>query len=417
MRIAVIGGGAAGFFGALSASFHYPNAQIAIYEATQKPLEKVRISGGGRCNVTHHCFDPAELCANYPRGFKELRGPFNRFGPGDTVEWFENQGVKLKVEPDGRMFPTSDNSETIISALRNAAAESNIEIHLGARVKSITAIKKDSSANVFTITFHDRSQIECDRILLSTGSSPQGYRFASELGHEIIPGAPSLFTFKIKDERLTELAGVSFESVSLKLVVGNKHTFKARKTFKQSGPALITHWGLSGPAVLKLSAWGARALNEQKYQAELIINFLPESNTIKIRKEFDQRKQHHPRKRIIGDNPFPIPNRYWKRIVSLSVIDEKTTWANLTSNSVTALTNELAQASFKVNGKGIFKEEFVTCGGVKLSEVDFKTLQSKICSGLFFAGEILDIDGITGGFNFQNAWTTSWIAGSSMGLS
>ncbi len=409
MRIAIIGGGAAGYFGAISAATNFPTANVTLYEATQKPLAKVRISGGGRCNVTHHCFDPVLLCKNYPRGAKELRGPFSRFQPLDTIDWFERHGVTLKTESDGRMFPTTDNSNTIVSCLQNAALEAGVDIQLGQRVKSIAVEKEEFGGNCFALTLHDGSQLKYDIALLTTGSSPRGYDFANNLGHSLVPCVPSLFTFKIRDERLEGLAGVSFASVNLELKTGEK------RALKQSGPALITHWGLSGPAVLKLSAWGARALHENHYRARLSINFLPNENETSIRNTFSERRQGQPRKRVSSDNPVAVPNRYWKRIVELSGVDVETTWANITAKAISAIIGELTGASFLMAGKGVFKEEFVTCGGIKLSEVDFKTMESKVCPGLYFAGEILDIDGITGGFNFQNAWTTAAIAGNSIG--
>ena len=415
VRIAIIGGGAAGFFGAISAATHAPEADIVLYEATQKPLAKVRISGGGRCNVTHHCFDPAELCKNYPRGARELRGPFSRFQPRDTVEWFEEHGVRLKSESDGRMFPVSDDSETIVSCLIQVAKEKNINIQTGARIRDVFPQKDRKGGRAFIVTLNDGREAEYDKVLVATGSAKQGYRFAEALGHGIVPCVPSLFTFKVADSRLHDLAGVSFNNVSLVLNLISKTG--AERVFKQSGPLLITHWGLSGPAVLKLSAWGARELYDNHYTADLTVNFLPRHNERDLLEIIRARKNSHPKKHVSSDNQFAsdaIPNRYWKRIAEISGADERTTWASITGATISMLIAELRQAQFVVRGKGIFKDEFVTCGGVKLSEVDFRTMQSKTCPGLFFAGEILDIDGITGGFNFQNAWTTGWLAGSAI---
>jgi len=416
MRIAIIGGGAAGFFGALSAATHSPKAQIVIYEATHKPLAKVRISGGGRCNITHHCFDPVELCKNYPRGAKELRGPFSHFQPQDTVAWFQSHGVQLQTESDGRMFPVSNDSETIVACLSKTASEKGIEVRPGSRVKDIQVQKRKSGAYGFTVTLeNDKPETEdntrYDKVLIATGSSRPGYRLAAELGHSIVPCVPSLFTFKVADPRLRGLAGVSFNEAALTLKVANN------SIFKQSGPLLITHWGLSGPAILKLSAWGARALSDSCYSAELSVNFLPGLNESSLLETLRERKQSHPKKHLSGDNPLAsagMPNRYWKRIIEISGADGQTTWANLKSATISAIITELNRAQFTVRGKGAFKDEFVTCGGVKLSEIDFQTMQSKVCPGLFCAGEILDIDGATGGFNFQNAWTTGWIAGRGM---
>lgn len=410
MRIAIIGGGAAGFFGAITAATQDPSAKIVIFEATQQPLEKVLISGGGRCNVTHHCFDPAELVKNYPRGHKELRGPFSRFQPRDTVEWFESRGVKLKVESDGRIFPTTDDSRTIADCLINAARERGVEIRLGARVKDIRRSESGQTGasaahGAFDIECHGRPIEQFDCVLLATGSAHQGFRFAEHLGHTIVPGVPSLFTFKITDKRLDGLAGLSFDNIHLTMAdpAGNR--------LEQSGPLLITHWGLSGPAVLKLSAWGARILHDCNYHATLTVNFVPALSAEQMYERILRHREMNPRKHISTENALPVPLRFWRRIVETVGVSEEMIWSHLAREDMQAIIAQLAQGQYAIRGKGIFKEEFVTCGGVDLIEVDFKTMQSKLCPGLFFAGEILDIDGVTGGFNFQNAWTTGWIAG------
>ena len=408
MRIAVAGGGAAGFFGAISAATHNSSAEITLFESTHKPLHKVLISGGGRCNVTYHCFDPAELARNYPRGNKELLGPFNRFQPSDTVAWFEKQGVRLKVEQDGRMFPVTNQSSTVVDCLLNAARASGVQVRLGARVKSIQAAVAAKDAPQFEIELQDGVRQRYDRLLLATGSSPHGHRLAETLGHTIVPCVPSLFTFKVTDSRLDGLAGISFENVKLTLTDNDKNQLE------QSGGLLITHWGLSGPAVLKLSAWGARMLQRSNYKAELLINLLPDYSADHLYRELLAYKEQNSRKRVQKEPVFPVPGRYWSRIVQFVGIAEETTWTNVSKGALTALVSELSGGRFAVSGKGIFKEEFVTCGGVNLKEVDFKTMQSKLSPGLYFAGEVLDIDGITGGFNFQSAWTTGWIAGSSI---
>jgi len=408
VRIAVAGGGAAGFFGAISAATHNSSAEITLFESTHKLLHKVRISGGGRCNVTYHCFDPAELARNYPRGNKELLGPFNRFQPSDTVAWFEKQGVRLKVEQDGRMFPVTNQSSTVVDCLLNAARASGVQVRLGARVKSIQAAVAAKDAPQFEIELQDGVRQRYDRLLLATGSSPHGHRLAETLGHTIVPCVPSLFTFKVTDSRLDGLAGISFENVKLTLTDNDKNQLE------QTGGLLITHWGLSGPAVLKLSAWGARMLQRSNYKAELLINLLPDYSADHLYRELLAYKEQNSRKRVQKEPVFPVPGRYWSRIVQFVGIAEETTWTNVSKGALTALVSELSGGRFAVSGKGIFKEEFVTCGGVNLKEVDFKTMQSKLSPGLYFAGEVLDIDGITGGFNFQSAWTTGWIAGSSI---
>lgn len=407
MRIAIIGGGAAGFFAAVSAATHERTAEIVLFEGTHKPLHKVRISGGGRCNVTHHCFDPTELIKCYPRGSKELLGPFTRFQAQDTVAWFEKEGVRLKTEEDGRMFPVTDESATVVDSLLNAARRLRVQIRLGARVKTIQLVS-DGDSRSFEIELQDGVPERYGKVLLATGNIPQGHRLAESLGHTIVPCVPSLFTFKVSDSRLEGLAGISFEKAKFTL------SDKDGNQLEQEGDLLITHWGLSGPAVLKLSAWGAGMLQRCNYHADLTINFLPDSSADKIYQKLVIYKEQNSRKRVQTEAVFAIPARYWSRMVQAVGIAEETIWAHLIKDAMRAIVAELTGARFAVSGKGIFKEEFVTCGGVSLKEVDFKTMQSKVVPGLYFAGEILDIDGITGGFNFQSAWTTGWIAGLSM---
>lgn len=408
VRIAVAGGGAAGFFGAISAATHNPSAEIVLLEATHQPLNKVRISGGGRCNVTYHCFDPLELAQGYPRGSKELLGPFSRFQPRDTMAWFESKGVRLKTEEDRRVFPVTDQSSTVVDCLLNTARKLGVQVRLGARVKNIQNINSAKNIPQFEIELQSGARERFDLVLLTTGNSPQGHRLAQALGHNIVPCVPSLFTFKISDSRLEGLAGISFEKVKLTL------TGSEGNQLEQTGPLLITHWGLSGPAVLKLSAWGARMLHKSHYQAGLVVNLLPDFSAEELYRKLVAYKEQNSKKRISTEPVFSIPGRYWSKIVQLVGIPEETIWANLSKEAMSALLSELTCGHFAVSGKGIFKEEFVTCGGVNLKEVDFKTMQSKLCPGLYLAGEILDIDGITGGFNFQSAWTTGWIAGISM---
>lgn len=405
IKVVVIGGGAAGFFGAINCANTHPHAEVILLEAGQQFLAKVRISGGGRCNVTHACFDSAQFVQNYPRGGKALRGAFSRFQAKDTVEWFTDKGVTLKTEEDGRMFPITDNSETIVNCLIETAKAAGVKIKTQARVTEIKFDSQDEN-NSFEITLKSGEILTADRLLLATGSNPLGYRWAQQLGHKIIPPVPSLFTFNITDERLKDLAGISVNNAKIKL---------PKAKLEQTGPLLITHWGLSGPAVLKLSAWGARFLQDCRYQTSLIINWLPQSNPEVLREELLAVKSQLPHRVVSSSCPVMIPRRLWKQLTLAVGIDEQKRWGEVSNKVLNQLIPELTQGEYQVNGKGVFKEEFVTCGGVSLKEVNFKTMESRCCPNLFFAGEILDIDGVTGGFNFQSAWTTGWLAGQAMG--
>jgi predicted Rossmann fold flavoprotein len=398
--VIVIGGGAAGFFAAISFAETKKYNQVTLLEAGNEPLSKVKISGGGRCNVTHHCFNPSDLVTYYPRGAKELRGAFSRFQPQDTVKWFAEHGVKLKTEPDGRMFPITDNSQTIIDCLINTAINNGVKLLTRTPVKSVT-----KQENQFFVTLKSGEIFKSDLLLIATGSNPSGYSFAQSLGHKIIPPVPSLFTFKIKDQRLENLAGISVKNVQLKL--GN--TGKIR--LEQQGDLLITHWGISGPVTLKLSAWGARILNENKYKLPLIINWISNYNQETLTQKILDIKENNSKKHIFSYSQFNLPKRLWQNLVKFVGISEQKTWAELSKKELNKLTEELTKGRYYIEGKGVFKEEFVTCGGVSLKEINFSTMESKKCPGLYFAGEILDIDGVTGGFNFQSAWTTGWIAG------
>ncbi|MDJ0515030.1 MAG: NAD(P)/FAD-dependent oxidoreductase [Trichodesmium sp. MO_231.B1] len=407
LKIVVVGGGAAGFFGALAAAdipCNSPDTHVTILEAGRQPLAKVRISGGGRCNVTHACFDPAIFIQNYPRGSKALRGAFTRFQARDTVEWFAARGVQLKTEADGRMFPTTDDSTTIVECLTKVALSKGINIRTGAAVVSVKCKTTDEGGNLFVVELRSGEFLECDRLLLATGSSPIGHRLAKGLGHKVVPPVPSLFTFNISDLRLKDLAGISVENVCLQL---------PKAKLKQIGPVLVTHWGLSGPATLKLSAWGARFLYENNYQSDLLINWLSNINPEDIRTKLLEFKSSE-KKAIVNSCPFSLPRRLWERLVIAADIDSQKRWAELSNKVINKLILELTQGKYEIRGKGVFKEEFVTCGGVSLKEVNFKTMESRCCQGLYFAGEILDIDGVTGGFNFQSAWTTGWLAGQSI---
>ncbi len=406
LRVVVIGGGAAGFFGAITCATAHPSAQVTLLEAAPEVLGKVRISGGGRCNVTHHCFDPAVLVQHYPRGGKALRGAFSRFQPKDTIAWYEMRGVRLKTEADGRMFPTTDDSATIVDCLLKEARQ------VGVRIQTRTPVQAVAQDETGFVLFSPRSPdpLRCDRLLLATGSSRQGYRIATALGHTVAPPVPSLFTFTIPDRALHELAGIAIDPVILKLTVPQA------APLTQTGPLLITHWGLSGPAVLKLSAWGARLLHDHQYRATVQVNWLPHLSLEQVQHQLKTTRSEVPKRAIANHCPFDFPKRLWRYWLAKANLDDTTPWANLPNKALNRLAETLSRDSFAVQGKGIFKEEFVTCGGVTLSEVDFKTMASRRCRGLFLAGEVLDIDGVTGGFNFQSAWTTGWLAGQAIGM-
>jgi predicted Rossmann fold flavoprotein len=404
-KIIIIGGGAAGFFAAITAAIAYSHASVILLETGREFLTKVRISGGGRCNVTHHCFEPSQLVQYYPRGGKALRGAFSRFQPRDTIAWFKSRDIILKTEADGRMFPITDDSATIANCLLETAKEYGVHLRPNSAVKSLQKIE-----NQFWIELKNGEILKGDRVLIATGSNPMGYRWAEALGHQIQEPVPSLFTFNIKDARLTDLAGITVENVRVSLVGPDK------KKLEQTGPLLITHWGMSGPAILKLSAWGARLLHDHKYQMPLIINWLPNYNRETLQAILLETQKSQSRKQILTISPVEIPKRLWQSLVTFIGIDSKIVWADLSKKALNNLLIELLQGEYLIQGKGVFKEEFVTCGGVNLREINFKTMESKKCPGLFFAGEVLDIDGVTGGFNFQSAWTTGWLVGQAIGI-
>jgi len=398
----IIGGGPAGFFAAIRCAELNPDLRVLILEKAQTTLGKVLISGGGRCNVTHACFDPTELIKFYPRGGNELRGAFARFQPVDMVEWLEKHGVRLKTESDGRMFPVTDSSKTIAECLRSAAEKLGVKILLGANV---LGVEKDSGAG-FKLTVRESRadlHLQTKRLLIATGGDSKSREIIQALGHSIVEPVPSLFTFNIKDKRINGLAGLSVENVTLKM-----------ESVTTKGALLITHWGMSGPAVLKCSAWGARVLAEKKYRAKLIVNWLGETSFDKALDILTRNKewQENARKKVMANPAFSqIPARLWKQLTEF--VGEKN-WGDVSKPELRKLAQELSAGEFNIEGKGQFKEEFVTCGGVNLKEVNFKTMQSRVTEDLFFAGEVLDIDGVTGGFNFQSAWTTGWIAGGAM---
>lgn len=400
--VIVVGGGPAGFFAAIRCAELNPKLGVLIIEKASQTLGKVLISGGGRCNVTHACFEPAQLITYYPRGGTELRGAFSRFQPRDTVKWFEARGVKLKTEADGRMFPVTDDSNTIVECLRESAREAGVRVELRT---SLLGVEKGLGGG-FRLEVQREAKrfiIQTKKLLIATGSDRKTLEVVRSLGHTITEPVPSLFTFNIRDKRIEGLSGVSVENVTLKM-----------DSITTRGALLITHWGLSGPAVLRLSAWGARELFERKYRARLIVNWLDDYSFDKALEVLGRNKEwkENARKKVASAPAFSqIPLRLWKQLMHF--LGEKN-WGDVSKAELRRLAQELTAGEFLIEGKGQFKEEFVTCGGVSLKEVDFKTMQSRIVENLFFAGEVLDIDGITGGFNFQSSWTTGWLAGGAL---
>jgi predicted Rossmann fold flavoprotein len=391
--IIIVGGGAAGFFTAINIVEKNPKLKVAILERGAEVLQKVRISGGGRCNVTHAIFEPNELVKFYPRGEKELRGPFHQFCSGDTIEWFEKHGVELKIEADGRMFPVSNSSQTIIDCFLKATQKLGIAVLTGQSVQSI--FKKESEWKIETQT----ENYLAEKLILATGSNPKIWEMLQSFGHAVITPVPSLFTFNIKDSRIKELPGVAAQV-----------TVKVKNTkLTSTGPLLITHWGMSGPAILKLSAWGARILHDKNYQFTIFVNWLNDADQEEVEKKLKELKQEHAKKSVSKKSPFEITNRLWESLVLASGIEVETKWADLSKTQLQNLANQLTNGTFQVNGKSTFKEEFVTAGGIDLKEINFKTMESKLHKNLYFAGEIVNIDAITGGFNFQNAWTSGFI--------
>ena len=409
--IIIVGGGAAGFFTAINIVEKNPKLKVAILERGKSVLEKVRISGGGRCNVTHACFVPNDLVKFYPRGEKELRGPFHQFCTGDTIEWFENHGVDLKIEDDGRMFPTSNSSQTIIDCFLNATQKLGISVLTSQSVQSV--FKKDNLWKIETSRSVGTENYITEKLILATGSNPKIWELLQKFGHTVVSPVPSLFTFNIKDSRIKELPGVSAQ-VSVKV----KDT-----KLETSGPLLITHWGMSGPAILKLSAWGARILFDKNYQFSILINWLNDIDAEDCEKILKDYKLENAKKSVSKRSPFSsITTRLWENLVIGSGLDTSTVlgetkdtkWADLNKNQIQNLVNQLTNCSFQVNGKSTFKEEFVTAGGIDLKEINFKTMQSKLHENLFFVGEIVNIDAVTGGYNFQNAWTSGFIVAESI---
>jgi predicted Rossmann fold flavoprotein len=399
--VVIVGGGAAGVFAAIACA--EAGGDVMVIERGARPLAKVRISGGGRCNVTHACFEPRALAAHYPRGAKALLGPLEAFGPRDTVAWFEARGVRLKAEPDGRMFPVSDSSETIVECLLGVARTAGVRLRVGTEVGAIS--RRDDGG--FAVTLAGGETLYCERVLLATGGcrTGAGGALARALGHTLEPPVPSLFTFTVETPWVRELAGVSVAAAEV-AVTGTR--------LRERGALLLTHWGVSGPAVLRLSAWGARALHALDYRFALRVNWLPELDASGLTGALAATRREQTARLVVNAPIPPLPGRLWEQLVLAAGIARKTRWAELTRDATRALAAQLSGAELAVTGKSFNKDEFVTCGGVPLGEVRFKTMESRVCPGLHLAGELLDIDGLTGGFNFQAAWTTGWIAGRAM---
>ena len=405
--LAVIGGGAAGFFTAINAARMNPALKVILLEKSGKLLSKVRVSGGGRCNVTHHCFEIGEMIRNYPRGANFLKKAFHHFFTTDTIQWFEERGVPLKAERDGRMFPVTDNSETIIECLLKEASRYKVDIRMntGAERMEIRETSHDGGAGQkrFRIYFSPSGFLEADFVCIACGGYPRPlqYEWLKALGHRIEDPVPSLFTFNMPGNSITGLMGISVEKATVS-IAGTKLTAE--------GPLLITHWGMSGPAILRLSAWGAQILAPGRYHFNLIVNWVPEYSEQQLRRDWPLWRQQYGANKIYLRNPFQLPARLWRYLLERSDIAEAQRWSDLLGTQQKTLIQLLTASLFEVRGKTTFKEEFVTCGGIDLAEINVNTMQSKKHPGLFFAGEIMNVDGITGGFNFQHAWTSGWVA-------
>ena len=397
--LAVIGGGAAGFMTAITAAENGVK-RIIILEGSSKIMEKVRISGGGRCNVTNATWIPNELAENYPRGGIRLLESFNRFAAGDVFDWFEKRGLKLKIEDDLRVFPVSNSSSDVINCLTKAAIKRNVEISTRFFVKEILI----TGDNLFNILSRQKEKIIARNIMLSTGGNPSGYKLAENLGHSIVKPVPSLFTFSTKEPKLNECSGVSIKNIDIAIKLNNK-------TFKNRGDLLITHWGFSGPAVLKLSSIAARELFEQKYKFDLIIKW-SNLECKELKEKMNYIKVNKGKLNLMNIRPLPfLTKRLWIFLLNKMDINKNKKWSDLLADERERIIDCLLKDKYVISGKGPFGEEFVTSGGVKINEVGFKTMESLICPGLFFSGEVLDVDGITGGFNFQHCWTSGWLAG------
>jgi predicted Rossmann fold flavoprotein len=401
MHLVIIGGGAAGFFAAIAAAEANPAARVTVLEKTSKLLAKVRVSGGGRCNVTHACPNPTDLIAFYPRGGRRLRNAFRAFGPTDTIAWFEKRGVVLKTEADGRMFPTTDSSETIIACLVDAARRAGVVVCQQADVRAVMPVGEG-----FAIALASGEPIQADRVLIATGGHPKAaaYEWLAALGHTVVPPVPSLFTFNVPDSPTADLPGVA-------VVMGGAKVAGASGLPTTDGPLLVTHWGFSGPAVLKLSAWGARDLAVRNYQFTALLSWAGAFTEETLRAEFASRRHAHARRMVMSDALPGIPQRLWRRLCELAGVEPEHRWSDLPARTQNRLLEVTLRQPVTVSGKTTFKDEFVTCGGISLDEVDLLTFASRRVPGLYFAGEILDIDALTGGYNFQAAWTTGYLAG------
>ncbi|HEY6062398.1 MAG TPA: NAD(P)/FAD-dependent oxidoreductase [Chitinophagaceae bacterium] len=401
-QLAVIGGGAAGFFCAVNAARMNPELKVVIIEKTNKLLSKVKISGGGRCNITHACFDIAEMSKRYPRGQHFVKKAFHQFFTTNTIQWFEERGVRLKTEADGRMFPVSDSSQTIIDCLLNEANRFKVEIMMRSEVRCLR-----SEDNRFKVELSDLKQLTSDFICIASGGYPKSsmFNWLTALGHTIEEPVPSLFTFNMPGHPITKLMGISVENAVVK-IAGTK--------LEQEGPLLITHWGLSGPVILKLSAQGARELKVRNWEFGISVNWLPDFNEQELKEKFQYLRFEIASQKISGKNLFGLPQRLWEFLLEHSAVSKEIRWADLPAQQANRLIKNLCNCEFNIKGKTTFKEEFVTAGGIKLNEVDANTMRSRKIPNLFFAGEVLDVDGITGGFNFQHAWTSGWIAAKSI---
>jgi predicted Rossmann fold flavoprotein len=406
----IIGGGAAGFMAAINVAESAPGARVVILERGKEVLQKVKVSGGGRCNVTHNCVDPLVLATYYPRGKKELLSPFHHFGQKETVAWFEKKGVRLKAEPDGRMFPVTDSSQTIIDCLKKAAQKAGVDVINGRRMQQL-----ELSDGIWTVRLTHHPPMLAKTVFLGTGSNPSTWEMLGKLGHSIVEPVPSLFTFHIKDPRLEGLMGVSVAKVGFSVVVppdASGPIKRAVKKLQEEGSLLITHWGLSGFGILRLSAWGARVFHDMNYNFSLRVNWLPELSLENIQNTLKEWKSLHPRKNTSSLSPFQaLSARLWKSLSNYCLEQNDKNWSDLNKKEINQMAEVLHASIFRVTGKSTFKEEFVTAGGVRLKEIDFKKFESKLFPGLFMAGEVLNIDAVTGGFNFQAAWTGGYLAG------
>lgn len=397
-KLIVIGGGAAGFFTAVNAARINPSLEVCIVEKSNKLLSKVKVSGGGRCNTTHACFEIPDLVKKYPRGQQFLKKAFHYFNTTDTIQWFAERNVNLVTEADGRMFPSTNDSQTIINCLLQEADRYNVKVLLQTEIKEIKKVNEQ-----FILLSNKETNLVSDYLCVACGGFPKTamFQWLTDLGHSIETPVPSLFTFNMPGNKINQLMGLSVPMATVK-VLGTK--------LVEQGPLLITHWGMSGPAILKTSAWGARLLADADYRFKISVNWLSDYNEQSLRESWHNIRTELAAQKMMNKNPFGLPNRLWNYLLELSEIKEETRWADLPSKEQNKLIKNLTAAEFSVDGKTTFKEEFVTCGGIRLNEIDPNTMQSKKLSNLYFAGEILDVDGVTGGFNFQNAWTTGWIA-------